>query len=329
MADYLDDVAASGDDRPNRCVQHYVDRWGVFGSDNNPTGVFAAFANGMIADSRRRAVRAPGQEQRPTDDSEFRLVDFVDRGVHSDYVIARSLTQNRRRAEAKARAGGDADAEPAPYPAEGIQMADALEYWRTQGILDCTDAKQYIAGYAAVRRGVPKQLERAVRAFGVAYIGLQVYKRLIHRYELMDAGGYADSPFPVWSSEMFGGRAGKICVPVVDIDINGDYLIVAWGRLFRMSPEYYEHACDEAWVAVLPGMLTGDIPVPGFRAVEFARRLARMPDTGSSAYAPIVRADPGGGRLTVWGRIVANPTASPAAPIAPAEPAAAGMLISS
>lgn len=233
-----------------------VSRWGVFGSDKTKSDVFAAFANGSIA-----AGNVTGE-----------LVDFTDEKVAVDYAVA---------------SGYDASD---PATDTGVTVAAALEYWRKEGIADYRGQINYIAGYAMLKPRNVDELLAAVRTLGWAGVGLKVYKRSAAWYRNAGAVGFQEELPPVWDADTKGGVAGRVFVPVVGVDEDGNLVAVLWGRVQRISPEYYAKHSDEAWaVFTYDFVLNGSNP--GVKTEQLARRIGRKP---ASAEGPKLETRGGG-----------------------------------
>lgn len=217
-----------------------VSRWGVFGSNKTKSGVFAAFANGSIA-----AGNSSGD-----------LVDFTDDKIAVDYAAASGYV------------AGDESTD------NGVTVAAALEYWRKEGIADYRGQINYIAGYAMLKPRNVDELLAAVRTTGWAGIGLTIYKRAISWYRNAGAAGFRDELPPVWNDEMRGGVAGRVFVPVVGVDEDGNLVTILWGRVQRVSPEYYAKRSDEAW-AVFTYDFVANPSNPGIKTDALVRRIAR------------------------------------------------------
>jgi len=251
-------------------AQYLVSRWGVFGSDSDGT-VLAAFANGMLAGTRIRAAAVVARNAAPpephTDDIP-EILDYTDAGIRADF---RRLT------------GGLTTLGQPSTTAVDVNVATALEHWRTEGLHDCLGRKQRIVGYLHVKPRDQREMTMALKLFGWAAVGLTISKRLIREIKKADAAGHHCDPFPVWTAEhRRSARAGLILAAVIGMDGDGNYLLAAWGRLYTVSPSYFGVAADEAWVVITKPMLTGEQPIPGFQPAAFAKEALAMAAGGQS-----------------------------------------------
>lgn len=222
-------------------AQKLVSRWGVFRSNKVKTSVFAGFANGTIA-----AGSMTGE-----------LVDYTDANVLVDYAVASGYD--------------DKD----PNTDVGVTVAAALEYWRTEGIMDYRGKVGHIAGYAMLKPRNLDELAAAIRAVGWVGIGVKVYKRAASWYRNQGAVGFQEDLPPVWDLDMKGGIAGHVFVPVVGVDEDGNLLAVLWGQIQRISPEYYSKNSDEAWAVFTYDFVMSDTSNPGIKTAQLARTIGR------------------------------------------------------
>jgi hypothetical protein len=249
------------------------ERWDNFDSDRTGTGVFTAFANGMVAATRAEATQG----------ARGGVADFTSENVWAMYA---GYTHSHGLA--------------APMHSPPVKVADALEYWRTEGLGDSAGNTRRICGAMTLRRGDMDDLTLGLAMFGWVGIGLDVYLRGVVDYG--DADIYAASfgakgkPSPVWDNSYRGRHVGRVFVPVIGQDLDGNLRVVLWGKVQRVSLDYYRKHSDEAWVVVQPSALDGTKPIPGFKSKAFATMLERR--FGPDAVPPVRLGHSTGGVVT-------------------------------
>lgn len=119
----------------------------------------------------------------------------------------------------------------------GAVELDVLNYWRKTGI-----AGHKIAAFVALEPSNHMHIMDAVYIFGACYIGVQLPQ---------SAQGQS-----VWSVPPQGttgpgapGSWGGHAVPVVAYDPRG-LTVVTWGQLLRMTWEFWQAYCDEAYAVL-------------------------------------------------------------------------------
>jgi len=234
---------------PSEGIQGFISEWDVFHSDYTTSALFPGIANGVAASSRARVAQ---QEDDAT------VVSFTYDNIRT---ASRGFWEDR----------GIAD--PAEIRRTEARTPDVLEYWRTHPLVDCVGRERPLAGYGYLRRGNLEDLTLALALFGWVGIGLCVLKRgvddftqaALYDYSLYEKG----SDYILWSEDYRGKHMGRVFVPAVGLDDEGNILVVLWGRLIAITPDYYAKRSDEAWVAVEPSIMadeaTSPIRVKAFR----------------------------------------------------------------
>jgi hypothetical protein len=117
---------------------------------------------------------------------------------------------------------------------DGATLQDALDYWRKTGLGGHT--------IVAAAQLDPTDLD-AIRAcidlFGSVYCGLWVTQSAMDQF---DAG-------QDWTYVKRSRNLGGHCVPIGAYDAEG-FECVTWGRIQRMSVEFFVHNFDEVWVPI-------------------------------------------------------------------------------
>jgi hypothetical protein len=133
----------------------------------------------------------------------------------------------------------------------GADCLTVMRYWQNVGIgADKTSA------YAAIELGNFEQFSQAIALFGGCYIGIRLP---------MSAQGQ-----PYWAVPPMGpvgpgapGSWGGHAIPIVGYDPQG-LTVVTWGTTLRMSWQFLQIYCDEAFVILDQDFLNGGTTSQGF-----------------------------------------------------------------
>ncbi len=123
-----------------------------------------------------------------------------------------------------------------PKTDNGTDMQKAASYRRKIGIVGARGKKHKILAYLALRRGDIDQLALAMYLFGAVGIGLKLPNT---------ADGQFDRDKP-WSVVEGSRVTGGHYVPGIGRDKDGNIIAVSWGRIQRMTPQFYKRYSDEA-----------------------------------------------------------------------------------
>ncbi len=174
---------------------------------------------------------------------------FNDNGVLADYAAVTGFDPAR------------------PETDQGTDMQAAASYRRKVGIVDAAGGRHKIDSYVALRPGAASDLALATYLTGCAGVGLRFPSSAWTQFD--DAEPWQVVP----GSEFDGGHY----VPCVGRNSNGDFLIVTWGRIHAMSPEFYEAFCDEAVAYVSLDILGArGVSPEGFAADDLRKYLGAL-----------------------------------------------------
>jgi hypothetical protein len=123
-----------------------------------------------------------------------------------------------------------------PNTDQGTDMKDAASYRRKTGILDATGKRHPIDAYVALRVGNVEQVVLAMYLMGAAGIGIQFPSTAMEQFDKREPWTVPARP------QIDGGHY----VSGVGRNKAGNLLVVTWGRVQEMTPEFYERFCDEA-----------------------------------------------------------------------------------
>jgi hypothetical protein len=119
----------------------------------------------------------------------------------------------------------------------GAVEIDVLNYWRKTGV-----AGHQIDAYAALEPKNHFHVQASVYLFGGVYLGLALP---------LSAQNQSIWSVPSWGVTGNGepGSWGGHCVNVVSVD-NNYITVVTWGTLQKMSWQFFESYCDEAYAVL-------------------------------------------------------------------------------
>lgn len=124
-----------------------------------------------------------------------------------------------------------------PDTDQGSDIKDAASYRRKTGIIDANGRRHQIDSYVALKIGNVEELALATWLTGAVGIGLQIPNDAQDQFE-------AAQP---WSVSPGAPRIeGGHYVPVVGRNESGNFLVVTWGKIQEMTPEFYGRFSDEA-----------------------------------------------------------------------------------
>lgn len=158
-----------------------------------------------------------------------RHVPFSDAAVLSDYSALTGYNPND------------------PSTDQGTDMQQAASYRMKTGIIDATGTRHKIGAYLAVTPGNPDELAAAIYIFGAVGVGLRFPDFAMDEFDQ----GVPWATKPGQLPNIVGGHY----VPAT-ARRNGVFDVVTWGKVQKMTAEFYRHFCDETLVYLSPEFLT-------------------------------------------------------------------------
>jgi hypothetical protein len=122
-----------------------------------------------------------------------------------------------------------------PTTDHGTDMSDAAEYRRKTGLIDVNGNRHKVDAYVSLKVGDVKELVAATYLFGAVGVGLYMPSYAMKAF-------INDEP---WIRDASTGFVGGHYVPCVGRNSRDFLLVVTWGRLHSMSPEFYQQFNDE------------------------------------------------------------------------------------
>jgi hypothetical protein len=154
-----------------------------------------------------------------------------------------------------------------PETDQGTDMQAAASYRRKTGIIDAAGKRHMIDSYVALKIGNVDQLALATWLLGACGIGLQMPAQSMDDFDAGRIWTVPDKP------QIEGGHY----VPCVGRNSKGNFVVVTWGRLQAMTPEFYERFSDEAVAYVSLEVLNDkNLSPEGFDAAGLRQHLANL-----------------------------------------------------
>jgi hypothetical protein len=122
-----------------------------------------------------------------------------------------------------------------PSTDRGSNVADVAAYRRKVGVLDASGRRHKIAAYLEL--GNVDLIAQTAHLFGVAGIGIQVPETAQEQFQNHEP----------WSVVRGAQIEGGHYVPVVGRVSSGNFLVVTWGALQLVTPEFLDTYVDEAY----------------------------------------------------------------------------------
>lgn len=161
---------------------------------------------------------------------------FTDDNVNSDYAAVTGFRAD------------DPDSD------QGTDMRQAADYRRKTGIVDANGVRHKVVAHLALRPGDVEQLALALYLFDAVGVGVKWPASATKQFD-------DHLPFEVVKgSKLEGGHY----MSGVGRNSKGHFLLVTWGRLQAMTPQWYSKFCDEALVYLTEENLSGGKTPDGF-----------------------------------------------------------------
>jgi hypothetical protein len=213
--------------------------WKVLGNDKYSDCVFAGAAHETMMWTHRAGTGKP--------------VDFSDADVLSDYSAVTGFNPAN------------------PSSDQGTDMTEAASYRRKVGVVDAVGVRHKIDSYVALRVGDTDQLALATYLFGAVGIGIRFPVSAMQRFN-------AGNPWDVLTlAQQRGDRIeGGHYIPCVGRNSDGNFLIVTWGRLQAMTPDFYRAFNDESLAYISLDPLKNNLSPEGFDLTSLRRSFTAL-----------------------------------------------------
>lgn len=141
-----------------------------------------------------------------------------------------------------------------PDTDQGTDMQEAASYRRKTGVIDAEGKRHKIDAYVSLRPGNVSDLVTAVYVTGAAGVGIQFPDSAMEQFDKHHPWSVVKGPAP----------EGGHYVPCIGRNDEGNLLVVTWGRVQQMTPEFYSKYCDEAVAYLSLEALRGPKTIDGF-----------------------------------------------------------------
>jgi hypothetical protein len=138
----------------------------------------------------------------------------------------------------------------------GTNVRDALKYRQKTGLIDAHGRRHKIGAYVALEQGNVEQLLEALYLFGIVGIGIRFPASAMVQFNHGKAWSVVAGPEP---------RDGHY-IPLVAYRQMLE--CVTWGRIQKMTLEFFKKYCDEAWAILSPEMLQSNKSPEGFNLAQ-------------------------------------------------------------
>ena len=154
-----------------------------------------------------------------------------------------------------------------PDSDQGTDMQEAASYRRKVGIIDKDGVRHKIDAYLGINPKNVSRLAIASYLFGAVGVGIQVPDSCEDQF---DAG----KPWTVVpDSQIVGGHY----VPLVGRNRNGHFLVVTWGRLHAVTPDFLKTYADEAVMYLTTEMMNAKgLTMEGFDVASLKASLQKL-----------------------------------------------------
>jgi hypothetical protein len=131
---------------------------------------------------------------------------------------------------------------------DGRDEMGVLNYWRQTGLAPGTSYTDKIVAYASVDVSNADQVRAAISLFGGVYAGagLPLTAQGQSVWDVVAAEPEQNQPYS------WGGHA----IPILAYDEAGDFVVVTWGGLMRVTGAFFAEYFDEAYAIVSADFLT-------------------------------------------------------------------------
>lgn len=154
-----------------------------------------------------------------------------------------------------------------PESDQGTDMTEAASYRRKTGVLDAAGNRHTIDAYVAIRAGDVLDLAVATYLTNAVGVGLRFPDYAMDQFDAREPWHFVPGkPEPV------GGHY----VPCLGRNTAGNYMVVTWGRIHAMTPDFYATYCDEALAYVSFEQLRDNVSPEGFDAATLRHNLAAL-----------------------------------------------------
>jgi hypothetical protein len=148
----------------------------------------------------------------------------------------------------------------------GLDPVSFAEYRRTTGIRDSHGGIHRVRAYAEIAGPNIDNVIKAAYVFGAVGLGVKLPQSAEMQF---------DSAVP-WTPVQHSGIMGGHYVPLLGRNSHGNLVIVTWGRLQAITPEWFERYCDIAVAYITDDFIAGGHSPRGFDEARLERDLKQL-----------------------------------------------------
>ncbi len=153
-----------------------------------------------------------------------------------------------------------------PSTDQGTDMQVAASYRRKTGVVDAAGTRHTIDAYVSVAVGSAEEHATAAYLFGAVGVGIRFPSSAMDQF---DAGRPWDV---VPHSPIEGGHY----VPIIGREASGDFLVVTWGKVQRMTPAFLAEYNDESIAMISFEPLKNGVSPEGLDLAQLRTDLAAI-----------------------------------------------------
>jgi hypothetical protein len=121
-----------------------------------------------------------------------------------------------------------------PKSDNGTDMEAATNYINKTGVIDSSGHRHKVDAFVSLKPGDTDQLTAATYLFGSVGVGIKVSIEEIENFQ-------NGIPWEPNNNKITSGHY----IPCVGRNRLGNFLVVSWGRIHAMTPEFYQQRSDE------------------------------------------------------------------------------------
>ncbi len=140
-----------------------------------------------------------------------------------------------------------------PNSDRGTNVRTALNYRRRTGLTDKQGARHKLAGYVRLQPGNVSNIKEAIHLFDAVGIGIAFPDSAMTQFNANKPWTVVPGPDPTEGHY----------IPLVGYDAQYLYC-VTWGRVQKMTWQFFEKYCDEAWALLSQEFLKNGKSADGF-----------------------------------------------------------------
>ncbi len=153
-----------------------------------------------------------------------------------------------------------------PETDQGTDMVQAASYRRKTGLVDAAGVRHKIESYVALKTGDVDDLALATYLTGATGVGLRFPDSAWDQFDAQQR----------WTVINGAKASGGHYVPCIGRNSAGDFMVITWGRIQAMSPEFYSKYSDEALAYVSLETMRGNVTPEGFDAASLTKAIAGL-----------------------------------------------------